>query len=119
MIVPIRKDFDLYKGATFKLQFRLKANCAPVDLTGYAIYMTISDRPDGEEVLSFSTSSSPTYISVDADDDYLITIELPPIITAAISEPGRAYYEIDTVNTDNERDRRLLGNLNIFEQAVG
>ena len=115
---PIKKNVNLHKGATFKLQFRLKHCGAYIDLSGYTIDFVLSDKVKGEEIIHATSGSSPTYITVDTENNSLVTIELPPEYTADIEEEGSLYMQIDTISPDGERDRRWVGDVQLYEAAA-
>lgn len=117
MIEPIFKDYNLYKGATFKIQFRIKRNGDYVDVSGYEWYFKAADEVNGTLVLEGDNQSSPANISVDADDDYLVTVKFSPTDTDAITQVGCLKYEIDNVLEDGERQRRMMGSINLYEDV--
>lgn len=118
MIEPIEKDVDLYKGATFKLQFRIKESGAYVDTSDWSFtFKAVEKNSGGTEVLAANSTDSPAGIVVDSANNYLITVTISASDTAAITQEGQLYFEIDVITNTGESQRRWIGNINLIEAA--
>ncbi len=107
---------NLYKGSDFILKLRFKCAGSYVDLTGYTIYFNVSDAPSGTNLFSFSSADSPATITIDEDDNYLITISIDASDTSNIVD-SKLYYEIDWLTPSGIRERKLVGNINVYGDA--
>jgi len=118
VIKPIEKDAELYKGATFKLEFRIKddGNYTDTSLWGFT-FKAVEKNSGGADVLATNSTDSPAGIVVDSADNYLITVTISAVDTAAITQTGQLYFEIDATNNLGEVERRWIGNINLIEAA--
>lgn len=101
-------NLNMYKGADFVFEFRLKSESDYVNPT--VVTFKAAASVGGAAVISKSLVSG---ITIDEDDDYLITITVPLSETDAIAAP-KLYYEIDAT-IGSTRYRKLMGNINVFE----
>jgi hypothetical protein len=114
---PVSYNLTIYEGATFTLNFRLKEDGSVVDLTGYSFSFVASEKPEQHSKV-FDTADSPTkaFITIDEDDDWLVTLTIPAIYTDDITA-GELYYNIDATLPDGTIERKLHGSIEIVRAA--
>jgi hypothetical protein len=104
-------DLNIYKGADFVFKFRLRSDndyLNPTEVTFKA-----SASSDGSAVIDKSLSDSPTDITIDSSDNYLITITVPYSETDAITQ-ANLVYQIDAT-ISGLIYRKLMGNIRLYE----
>jgi hypothetical protein len=116
MIKPVKRNLEIYKGADFLLQFRLKLEDAYINPNDGEVTFKASDKIDGTNVFSFSSTESPVTISIDDEDNYLITVQISATDTADITAL-ELYYEVDFVDAGGVVSRWMLGSINIYGNA--
>lgn len=114
MIKPVKRNLDLYKGADFIFEFRIKSDGASIG--DHEITFKASEMAGTASVISLSSSDSPETITIDSADDNLITIRIDAIDTAALTNK-ELYYEIDSIDTNGIVSRWMMGQINIYEGA--
>ena len=117
MIKPIKKDLDLHKGTTFTIDFRLKEDGSTVDVSLWQIDFVAVATISSAAIIAKSTADSPATITIDAGEDYLITITVPDTETAAIVQKGGLHFQIDATPPSGEVQRRWIGKLILIEAA--
>jgi hypothetical protein len=116
MIEPIKLDLKMYEGATFDFSFRIKTDGVTEDLTGWIVKFTASTAPEGEVRFQSQSGDSPIgYVTIDDEDDWLVTVKIP-FDETTISD-GSLYYEVDTIQPDMTVDRRICGTIYVFRSA--
>jgi hypothetical protein len=104
------KELNLYKGADFVFEFTFKID--EVAVNPDLVTFKASSAVGGSSIVSKSTVSS-NGITVDSDNNYLITVKIPNSETASITQ-AKLYYEID-VTKDSTKYREILGSIQVFE----
>jgi len=103
----------IYKGAVFRFSFRLSRAGEYVDPDD--VIFTLSTKAGGTEVFETSYAESPTFISV--DDDQIWTVEIPASETDSIDD-AELYMQVDIIE-DSSRERWIIGNARVLENATG
>ncbi len=116
MIEPINENFTLYKGTDFKIQFRIKIDGAYIDPENYVFdFKAASKLGAASNAIEKNTNDDPTPFTIDADDNYLITMEVPGTETEAITETGQLYYQLKETTDGNEMNARMVGIIELVE----
>lgn len=113
MIIPVKRNIQIYKGADYDLAFRIKSGDGYLDLSTYDIRFRASDAPGGSRIWDFETGTSPLYITINADGYAVIAI--PNALTAAVSLTD-LYFEVDIIK-DGVVSRVMTGNAQMIEAA--
>lgn len=114
---PDKKDIRAYRSRDFKFQFRIKCDGSYLDLSTSTVFFNASDGVDGVNVLSYSSADSPAAITIDADDNYLVTVLIDDSVITAITQ-SELYYEIDIEDASGFREPWLLGSIYVLGDAV-
>lgn len=115
MIKPVDYTLELYKGASFNLQFRIKdAGGIVVDVSEWVFIFKAVKTHGGDAAIDVRTDDESGAITI--DDNY-VTLNLSADVTAAITEKGVLYFELDSINADNERTRLVKGQIYMMEAA--
>lgn len=117
MIKPFKYPLEIYKGADFIFDFRLKDESGYIDLTGCTIYFRASNKADGTNEFSFSSTDSPQTITIDTADNNLIRVLIDKDDTAALTVP-ELYYEIDLLDAEGLTHRYLIGSISVYGDAA-
>ncbi len=100
-------QLKLYCGADFDFSFRVLIDGTaqnPADVQ----FKAVDD--DGNIVFDNSLGASPVVITVDADDNYLITISQLAAATATVTAP-KLNYQVDITLDTGEHDRWMMGEI--------
>lgn len=105
-------NLKIYKGATFKFEFRLK-HC-----TGYAdptdVIFNLAEAAGGTEVYEKRYAESPQGVTYDADTETW-TVILTEDETADIDK-GTLYFFVDAIES-GERIPWIIGNVTVYAHA--
>lgn len=103
-----RLDLRCDQGATFSLQFVIKSNGSPVNLTlGYTARMKVKKFLDTEEVLTLTTENG----GITLASNGTVTVTASATATDAIT-PGSYQYDFELVNGATV-DRYLQGKFDV------
>ena len=116
MIRPLMLNTSLYKGANYIQELRFALDGERVNLTDCVVRFNAAESAGGTNVLSYTSGESPDYVTIDAADDYLVTINIPPSVTEDISNPD-LYYEIDIEDAGGIVSRWVNGTITVHEDA--
>ena len=113
---PEKYNLNLYKGADFVFERRFQENGVYFN-PGIVRFKATNKEVSPEDIIyNYSSGESPEYITIDEGDDYLITIRIPAAVTADIMAT-QLLFQIDTENTKQEIDRRVVGTIQIIDGA--
>lgn len=104
-----------YKNSDFEFKFKIKddeGNYA--NLTSHTVVFTASNIAGGTNVFSYSSSDSPSMISLEDDDTFVITIN-SEVIDAITQET--LFFTIDLINASDFDERYLQGNIYLQKGA--
>lgn len=113
MIIPVKRNIQIYKGADYDLSFRVQSGDEYLDLSTYTIRFRAADQPGGTRIWDFQTGTSPLYITVNADGYAVIAI--PASVTGAVSFTD-LYFEIDIIK-DGVVSRVMAGSAQFIASA--
>lgn len=106
---PARKNFTIYKNATFYKRVFFKVEGALQNLTGGSAELVIKNEPGGTTLLTLSSSTEGIALGGAAGT---IDIEIPKATTATLTwEVGT--YELRYTSTDPRTDVILLGGFKV------
>jgi hypothetical protein len=98
-------QLKLYCGADFDFSFRVLIDGTAVNPADVQ-FKAVDD--DGTIVFDNALGDSPVFITVDDDDNYLITIRQPASLTATVTAP-KLNYQVDITLDTGEHDRWMMG----------
>lgn len=105
-VTPTKKNYDLYKGAGFKIKFRIVDCGNIVDITGWDFVFKAGPEKGGTATIEKRLTDSPTDITVDAES--IVTVQLPAAETLAITD-SELFYQILSIEPGQEPDMRMTG----------
>lgn len=114
--LPVKYLKNIHRGTDFVFQFRFKYDGEYTDLTGSTVFFDVSDSVDGTNLFSFSSADSPETITIDANNNWLVTVTIPRTDTLTITQ-NELYYQIDKTGTDGLRLRYAIGSLPVLGDA--
>ena len=113
---PEKYNLNLYKGADFVLEIRFKEDGNYFDPGIIRFKATNKNVSPEDVVFDYTSGASPEYITIDASEDYLITIRIPASVGETVNAT-ELLYQINTENDAGEIDPRVIGNIQVIEGA--
>lgn len=115
---PLKLNKEVHKGAELKLQFQVIKDGSIVDVSTWQFYfIAVEKTAGGDDVLTTNSIDSPAGIALDATLNNVVNVVFSDTDTAAITQNGKLYFQIDAITDTAERVRLWIGNLNIIEIA--
>lgn len=111
-VKPLKKNYDLYKGARFTIKFRIVDCGSPVDITGWDFVFKAGPSKGGAATIEKSLTDSPTDISVDSAS--IVTVLLTDAETIAITT-AELFYQVLSIEPGQDPDMRMTGILECRE----
>lgn len=111
-VIPLKKNYDLYKSAGFYIKFRIVDCGAAVDITGWDFLFKAGPVKGGVATIEKRLTDSPSDISV--DDDRVVTVLLTAAETTAITQ-AELFYQVMSIEPGQQPDMRMTGILECRE----
>lgn len=116
MIEPINENFTLYKGTDFKIQFRIIIDGEYINPENYVFdFKAASKLGADENAIEKITTDDPNPFTIDATENYLVTMLVPGTETDAITETGQLYFQLKETTDGGEKNPRMVGIIELIE----
>lgn len=108
---PIRRDFVIIRGDTFRYEFALKQKVngvwVPIDVTGCIARWQLRDGADDEVLIDAISSTGNAYIDIDGPEgSFVLTVE--PDVTEAL-DFAKAVHDFEIEWPDGTVETRFHG----------